>query len=151
MMDCGSDILYATVLRPNPPLPPKALRHILTGVVLFNVAFAGYFVAHGAWPIAPFLGLDVALLAWALRSSSLAAKKEEQLTLTRAALQILRRPEETETVLNPYWLAVDAARARGIGLRSHGKVTEIGRFLGPEARAALARELKDALWRAKNL
>ena len=150
-MDAQSDILYATTLRPNPPLPPKVLRHILIGVVAFNLAFAAWFLAHGAWPVAPFLGLDVALLAWALRASSLATRKEEQLTLTRSAFRILRQPQRSETVLNPYWLAVDAARPRGIGLRSHGKVTEIGRFLGPEACAALARDLKDALWRARNL
>lgn len=151
MMDCGTDILYATVLRPNPPLPPKVLRTILLGVVLFNFGFATFFVTRGAWPIAPFLGLDMALLAWAFRSSSRAARKEERLTLTRAALQILRRPEEAEIILNPYWLAVDAQSARGVALRSHGKITEIGRFLGPDARAALVRDLKDALWRAKNL
>jgi uncharacterized membrane protein len=149
-MDCTTDILFETVLRPNPPLPPRALRYVLMAVVLFNFAFAGFFVAHGAWPVAPFLGLDVALLAWALRTSSLTAKREEQLTLTRSLLQIRRQPEQSETALNPYWLRVESAPQSGVLLWSHGKAVQIGRFLGPDACAELAAELRNALWRAKN-
>lgn len=148
-MDCEGDILFDTVLRPNPPLSPRVLKAVLIAVLLFNLTFAGFFVARGAWPIAPFLGLDVALLAWALKSSAAAAKREEQLTLTRAVLQISRRPEQSQTALNPYWLRVETAPASGVLIWSHGKAVQIGRFLGPESSAALVRELKDALWRAR--
>jgi uncharacterized membrane protein len=150
VMDYASDILFETVLRPNPPLSPRVLKHLLAVVVLFNLAFAGFFLARGAWPIAPFLGLDVALLAWAFRSSTRAARREERLRLSREVLHIERQPEQTETALNPYWLQVETAPASGVLLWSHGRATWIGRFLGPEASAALSVELRDALWRAKN-
>lgn len=149
-MDCTSDVLFEAVLRPNPPLPPRVLKYILIVVVLFNMGFAGFFLARGAWPIAPFLGLDVALLAWAFRASSRAAKREEQLTLTRSLLQIRRRPEQSEMALNPYWLRVETSPVSGILLWSHGKAVQIGRFLGPDACAELAAELRNALWRAKH-
>lgn len=151
-MDCQApaDILFERVLRPNPPLHAGALKVVLAAVVLFNLAFAALFVARGAWPVAPFLGLDVALLAWALRSSAAAANREELLTLTRTVLQIWRRPEQSQTALNPYWLRVEAAPARGILLWSHGKAVAVGRFLGPEACAELVRDLKEALWRARH-
>ncbi len=146
-MDCRSDILFETVLRPNPPLGRRALRAILIAVVLFNLSFAGFFVAKGAWPIAPFLGADVAALAWALRASVAASKREEHLTLTPSALRILRRPELSQTVLNPYWVRVETAN--GLMLSSHGKTVRIGRFLGPVELAKLAQTLRDALWRAR--
>src|SRR3546814_7735022 len=54
--------LYA-VLRPNPPMNPRALLIILIIVALINFIFGLSFVLHGAWPIMPFLGADVGLLA----------------------------------------------------------------------------------------
>lgn len=148
-MDCQSDILFETVLRPNPPLGPHALRAILITVVLINLAFAILFVAKGAWPVAPFLGADVALLAWAFRASVAASRREEHLTLTPATLSILCRPELSRTVLNPYWVRVETPPPDGVTLSSHGKTVRIGRFLGATERTALAQTLRDALWRAR--
>ncbi len=147
-MDCQSDILFETVLRPNPPLAPKVLRFILLAVVIFNLAIAGMFVAHGAWPIAPFMGLDVLFLAWAFRSSVAASRREEQLTLTPSMLRILCRPSQSQIVLNPYWVRVETP-TKGLMLFSHGKGILIGRFLGAAECAALASRLREALWRAK--
>ena len=91
-MTRDSDILLDHVLRPSPPMAPRTLRNILFVVLGINLAFALFFVLHGAWPIMPFLGLDVALLAWAFRASSEAAKREERVTLTPAQLSIVRKP-----------------------------------------------------------
>ncbi len=148
-MDCASDVLFETVLKPNPPLGPKVLRAILIVVVIFNLGFAGMFVAKGAWPIAPFMGADVALLAWAFRASLAASRREELLTLTPSMLRILRRPEQSQTVLNPYWVRVETPPSSGLVLFSHGRGVRIGRFLGAAERAALAERLREALWRAR--
>ena len=59
-------VLLDETLRPNPPMSPRALKLVLIAVATINLIFALSFVAQGAWPIAPFMGLDVALLAWAL-------------------------------------------------------------------------------------
>ena len=66
-------VLLDETLRPSPPMNPRALLVILAVTASFNIAFALSFILRGAWPIAPFMGLDVALLAWAFRASSLAA------------------------------------------------------------------------------
>src|SRR6185312_2630766 len=68
-------VLLDETLRPSPPMAPQTLLIILGVVLAFNIAFALSFVLRGAWPIAPFLGLDVALLAWAFRASTLAARR----------------------------------------------------------------------------
>ena len=68
---------------------------ILAIVASINVAFAVSFMLRGAWPVMPFLGADVALLAWAFRASAKAAEREEHVTLTPSLLKIVRRPAMT--------------------------------------------------------
>lgn len=148
-MDCQSDILFDAVLRPNPPLGPKPLAIILGVVAAINLIFALMFLVKGAWPIAPFMGADVALLAWAFRASVAASRREEQLTLTPASLVILRRPGAGEVVLNPYWVRVEMEERR-LTLWSHGRGERVGGFLGAGELARLAESLKYALWRARN-
>ncbi len=149
-----SDVLLDAVLRPNPPLNADVLRLILAGVALVNLVFATFFVLRGAWPIAPFMGLDIALLAWAFRASRIAARREERVTLTPSLLRVTRKPEPGEVTLNPYWVRVDMADPPEPGsqltLWSHGKGVRIGSFLGPAERAAFAKRLKSALWLAKS-
>ena len=151
-MDRQSDILFERVLRPNPPLAPKILGLILGVVTAVNLAFALGFVLRGAWPVLPFLGADVALLAWAFRTSLAASRREEQLTLTPSTLRIVRRPGAAEIVLNPYWVRVemeDPPQSR-LTLWSHGAGVRVGTFLGAADRAGLAALLRDALRRARN-
>jgi uncharacterized membrane protein len=149
-------VLLDTVLRPAPPLPPRALLLILVAVTSINVAFALYFILHGAWPVMPFMGLDVALLAWAFRASQRAARHEEHVLLTPNILQIVKRPPDrkpSETVLNPYWVRVQleepAGRGSQLTLWSHGKGIRIGAFLPPVERASFAERLKSALYLAR--
>lgn len=155
MSNAQSFILDA-VLKPNPPMPPRLLLAVLGVVSLFNLAFALNFVLRGAWPIAPFMGADVALLAWAFRASSLAARRYEHLTLTTDLLRIRRQPAKgmaEEVALNPYWVRVEMDDPpepwSPLLLRSHGKRLQIGSFLSPDARAAFADVLRSALRRAR--
>ena len=150
-------VLLDAVLRPAPPLPPRVLGTILSIVATTNMLFALYFIARGAWPVMPFMGLDVALLAWAFRAVSREARREEHIVLTPSLLRIERRPPSgpaTETLLNPYWVRVamdDPPRhASQLTLWSHGKGVRIGQFLPPPERADFAGRLKAALWKAKN-
>jgi len=155
-MRAESDILLDAVLRPSPPLKPKTLLAILAAVALINVAFALSFILRGAWPIAPFLGLDVALLAWAFRASTRAAKREERVTLTPEWLTIARIPPNgpsREWAFNPYWVRVEMddppEHGSQLTLWSHGKFLRIGQFLAPEERSRFAKTLKSALYRAR--
>jgi uncharacterized membrane protein len=151
-----SDVLLDAVLRPNPPLTPGALLAILAIVATVNLAFSISFVLRGAWPIAPFMGLDVALLAWAFRRSRIAAAREEHVRLTGSLLRVLRKPAPrgaAEVTFNPYWVHLEMDDPPGHGsqltLWSHGKGLRIGTFLAPAERAAFAERLRVALCRAK--
>ncbi len=152
MAAMSETVLLDTVLRPAPPLRPRVLLLILAGVSSINLAFALYFISRGAWPVMPFLGIDVALLAWAFRASLRAARHEEHVLLTPKVLQIVKRPPDrkpSETMLNPYWVRVHleepAGRSSQLTLWSHGKGIRIGAFLPPVERASFAERLRSAL------
>ena len=149
-------VFFDAVLRPNPPMSPHALLVILIAVAAANFILGVAFMLRGAWPIMPFMGADVALLAWAFRASRRAARRSEHVTLTPSELRVARHPvrgEPTEIALNPYWVRVtledDVRPARRLTLTSHGKSVQLGAFLAPAERASLAEALKAALRAAR--
>ena len=151
-----SDILLDETLRPSPPMRPRVLLRILIAVAAINLAFMLGFLIEGAWPIAPFMGLDVILLAWAFRASTIAARKEERVTLTRTELVVARdipKAPHREWRFNPYWVRVEMddppEHASQLTLWSHGKFLRIGQFLAPEERARFGQTLKAALRTAR--
>jgi uncharacterized membrane protein len=150
-------VLLVELLKPSPALSPNVLLGILCVVAAINLAFMVGFALRGAWPVAPFMGADVALLAWAFRQSWIAARREERITLTRSALRISRKPAPVgtpDTVLNPYWVRVEMNDPRRpenqLTLWSHGRGVRVGAVLPPAERFNLATRLKAALWLAKN-
>jgi uncharacterized membrane protein len=148
--------LLDVVLRPAPPLPSRVLLLILSIVAVINASFALFFMLRGAWPMLPFMGADIGLLAWAFRASEHAAKREEHVTLTPSLLRVARRSRKgapSEFAFNPYWVRVDMANPPEHGsqltLWSHGKGLRLGSFLPPLERASFAERLKDALRAAR--
>lgn len=149
-------VFLDAILRPNPPMRPEVLRVILVLVLAINLAFALGFVLRGAWPIAPFMGADVALLAWAFRASRIAAQASEHVKLTASELSVVHRAPKRapqSAVLNPYWVRVQleepADMPRKLTLVSHGKSVQVGGFLGPRERLSFAQALRRALAAAR--
>jgi uncharacterized membrane protein len=133
-----------------------ALKLVLAVVGTTNLAFATWFVAHGAWPITPFMGADIGLLAWAFHASRLAARRREEVRVTQSSLRLERFPPRgapTQVEFNPYWVRVELEEpprsASRLTLRSHGRVEQIGAFLPPTERHSVAQALKAAVWRAR--
>lgn len=150
-------VFLEAILRPNPPMSPRALGIVLMIVAAMNLAFAIGFMLRGAWPIAPFMGLDVALLAWAFHASRIAARAFEQVRVTASELFLSRHPargKAEDMLLNPYWVSVHLDQPedmpRKLTLRSHGKAVQIGSFLGPRERLSFAQALKAALASARS-
>jgi uncharacterized membrane protein len=105
----------------------------------------------------PFLGADIALLAWGLRASTLAARREERVRVTPQELHIACIPPKgarTDVSLNPYWVRVHmdepADHWSQLTLWSKGRGWRIGSFLAPTERAKFAVQLKDAVRAAKD-
>jgi uncharacterized membrane protein len=149
-------VIFDAVLEPNRPLGAKGLALVIGFVALVSFVTGIMFALRGAWPVTPFFGADVALLAFAMNASVKAARRRERLILTSERLLIerispngLSRREE----LNPYWLRVDHEDPELLGadlaLVSSGRRWIVGSFLGAEERASLAEALRRALSEAR--
>ncbi|MGD0143643.1 MAG: DUF2244 domain-containing protein [Rhizomicrobium sp.] len=151
-MSATDNVVLDATLRPNQPLSPSVLKAVVAIVACINVAFGLTLVLHGAWPVMPFMGADVALLAWAFRASSIAARRHERVTLRPTSLTVERHPARgnpSEIVLNPYWVRVHMDETPDhwsqLTLRSHGRAVQVGSFLAPQDRQSFAETLKLAL------
>jgi uncharacterized membrane protein len=148
--------LLDLTLRPHRSLSRQGFVVLMGLLVAVSFAAGAAFVAVGAWPVVGFLGLDVLLVWIAFRVSFARGRARERLTLHADRFEIERtdrwgRLERRQ--LEPYWLTVEMAD-QGAGvplvrLRSHGKSTVVGAFLGAGERTQLARTLEEALrhWR----
>ena len=138
---------FATSLSPHRSLSPDGFKWVIRGAIAANLLIGVPMLVLGAWPVMGFMGLDVWLLWWLFKRSYLDARRSETLVLTDSELLVDRVApdgEREEHRLDAYWLRLDATEDRLIVV-SKGNRLVIGRFLSPEARLALAEQLKAAL------
>jgi len=137
---------FSTLLRPHRSLSPLGFKWLIRFVLLANLLVALPMYWLGAWPIAGFCGLDVALLWWLFDRNYADARRSETLTLTDRELVVERiSPEGEREVhrLETYWLKIyDGER---LILTSRRSRVVIGRFLSPADRTEVAEGLKAAL------
>jgi uncharacterized membrane protein len=150
-------VFFDAILQPNRPLSPSGLAVVIGFVGLVSFVAGILFALRGAWPVTPFFGADVLLLALALRASVRASMKREHLVLTSEALVIERvsaKGEIKREEINPYWLRVDHDDPELMGadltLVSGRRRWIVGSFLGAEERASLAEALRHALRAARS-
>ncbi|HEY7747741.1 MAG TPA: DUF2244 domain-containing protein [Aestuariivirgaceae bacterium] len=150
--------VLSMIVSPHRSLSPAGFAVLLGGVAALNLAGGAVFLYLGAWPVAGFMGLDVALIWLAFRWSYHRANRYEQLVVTDTELQLQRFVENRllETLSFPRgFVHVDIEHdddrqlTGRLLLRSKGKACEIGSFLGPQDRRALAGTLQKALVRPK--
>lgn len=153
MQQATSQTFRAT-LRPYRSLSRKGFLILMSVLIGLNFAAGTAFYLLGAWPVAPFLGLDVALVWWAFRKNYADALKEEQIEVTVHEL-ILRRfdhdRQREELHFTRAWVRVELEEDKdreligSLFLRFKGQRTEIGRFLGAHDRKEFAAALRGAL------
>ena len=137
---------FSTLLRPHRSLSPVGFKWLIRAVLLANLLIGLPMYMLGAWPIAGFCGLDVALLWWLFDRNYFDARRSETLTLTDRELVVVRVApdgEREEHRLEAYWLKLHLGER--LVLSSRGNRVIVGRFLAPAAKAKVADELKAAL------
>jgi uncharacterized membrane protein len=149
--------LFSALLTPHRSLSGTGFL-VVMGVIA-GISFAGgvLFLALGAWPIIPFLGLDLALIYWAFRANYRAAAAYEEVTVTPSQLHVKKvtaRGQVAEWSLNPVWVRLEREADEEFGLLrlflvSRGKKLAIAGFLGPEERESFAEALSAAIGEAK--
>lgn len=152
----SNDLLFDALLTPHRSLGPRGFIILMTGVCAISFVAGLVFYLAGAWPVVGFLGLDVALIYLAFRINYRRATMYETLRLTRAGLTVERVNhwgERATWTFQPAWLQVLMDDPPGhdsqLTLRSHGRSLSIGGFLTAPERAELARELRQAVERAR--
>lgn len=112
-----------------------------------------YFALLGFWPVLPFAGLEVALLAYALRANWLAGDDREEIAIDdqRVVIDQRRRGEVSEFRFPRPWvqIALRSSASRHFPSRlmfvHRGDQVEVGRCLTEPERQSLARRLRSIL------
>jgi uncharacterized membrane protein len=131
---------------------------ILMGALLFGwLATGAIFLAHGAWPVFGFFGLDVLLVYGAFKLNYRAARAREEVSVSRTGLDIRKVAPSGKAEahhFNPFWARFQVARHDLIGItdmavEGQGRSVTIGGFLNPDDRESFATAFSGALARAK--
>ena len=153
-MDETNQKTWRATLTPHRSLSREGFVALMSAIVALNFIGGLFFYAIGAWPVAGFMGLDVALIWWAFRASFAAGRRAEHIEITSHELVVRRLAERKPVQEQRFvrsWVRVELLEDRErelvgpLYLRFREQRTEIASFLGAEERLAFARTLKDAL------
>jgi uncharacterized membrane protein len=131
---------------------------ILMGALLFGWLVTGaIFLAHGAWPVFGFFGLDVLLVYVAFRLNYRSGRASEEVSVSRTSLDIRKIAPSGRTEafqFNPFWARFSVSRHQEIGITGmavvgQGRNVPIGSFLNPDDRESFATAFSGALAKAK--
>jgi len=115
------------------------------------------FARHGFWPVTPFLGLDVVLLAVAFRCVRLRRAAYEDVIVDADAIVIRRadgRRPVVEERMPTLWTQLEREEDDDFGcqvlrLRRRRRAVVVAAMLSPDARRSFAEVLSEALSRAR--
>jgi len=146
---------FSLTTRRNCSMPPQALVWLLVFTACLSFAIGIGFAWVGAWPVLPFIGLEVAALATAFFTQARRAADYERIEVRDGEMRVEVRDAGRMSVhsFHPGWVRLQAQRAGEvvrIGVRSHGRELEIGRHLDASGRSLLAAELAGRLKRYRD-
>lgn len=149
--------IFCARLTPHRSLTQAHVR-LLLGLFALACALTSLpFLLLGAWPVAGFMGLDVALVYLAFRASFRSARAYEDVRVTPLELHVAKvsaRGARRDFSFNPLWVRLEREDDEEYGLRSlaiasRGRKLEVAPFLSPEAREDFAGQLARALAEAR--
>ncbi|MDR3407486.1 MAG: DUF2244 domain-containing protein [Methylovirgula sp.] len=155
--DPAQQHIYAVRLRPYRSLSQRNFRVLLCIFSAISFMTTIPFVILGAWPVAGFMGIDVAIFYFAFRANFRAARAYEDVDVTPIALSLAKVSAEgarAEWQFNPSWVYLhkethEEYGVQKVALVSRGRRVEVGSFLGPDDKALFAQDLSRALAEAR--
>ncbi|WP_419815731.1 DUF2244 domain-containing protein [Glacieibacterium sp.] len=148
--------LIDLTLRPNRSLDRRHARWLIIGVGGVFLLGGLRFLVVGAWPVIPFMVIDVALLWWALRASYRSGRAYEAVRLDEVSLTVRKvshMGRERRFRLEPYWAKAQLERLstdeNRLSVASRGVSVTVGQCLSPAEREAVHAVIVDGLarWR----
>ncbi|HUQ10498.1 MAG TPA: DUF2244 domain-containing protein [Steroidobacteraceae bacterium] len=128
---------------------------VFFGFVCFvTLGIAGTATLLGFWPILPFAGLEMAVLAWALHANMQRRFECESIDVTQTEVIVEHRSLKVgrstphRIVFPRHWARVKIRAPKSplhrgqLVIESHGRAREVGKFLTEEERRHLAAKLR---------
>jgi len=150
MAPLAESLPFVHFTKPNRSLGLAARRWVLGAIAATTLGVAAGATALGAWPVMPFAGLEVALVALAFRVLSRHDADFERLEIGEHEVSVEVRDAQSVTrfVAHRPWARV-VLRERGmrctLGLAYAGRTMPLGRMLSDEGRRQLAENLRGRL------
>ncbi len=142
-------------IAPNCSLRPHSAALFFGSICAVSFAIAGFLAMRGMWPVLPFAGLEMLVLAWALRLSMRRRYYSQTIRLTDEHVLVETRngSKVQQIEFTRHWARVKLRDAEfrlhpsRLLIESHGRACEIGGFLNEEERRALAVQLTRSIGR----
>jgi uncharacterized membrane protein len=149
--ESGQQVPFEIVSRRNNSSSPRARLLVFGSLGLFTLLVAAGFALIGAWPVAPFAGIECCALyvaySWLKRHDedyeSITFEGDDVVVETRDGTVVARNR------ISRFWAQVIVETCpngrRRVLLRAHGRDIEFGRLLSDEAKLSVARRLRATL------
>ena len=142
-------------IRPNCSLSVRGAQGFFLSACAGPLIIAAFLALRGFWPVLPFAGLELLLLAWALRVSLERRHHRQRITVTEGEVSIesQRRGACEQVVFPRHWARVKLRRPAArlhpsrLTIESYGRQCELGSFLTEEERRGLALRLQRLIGR----
>ena len=144
---CPDPPPYIHVSMPNRSLGVVARRWVLAWIALTSLGIAAGAAAFGAWPVMPFAGIEVLLVAFAFYVLRRHDTDYERIVIGEHEVRVEARHARSVSSFVAYrpWACIEV-RNRGmrctLSLAYAGRTVPVGRLLSDEGRRALADELR---------
>jgi uncharacterized membrane protein len=136
-------------LRRNCAISPKQLLMVYAMLVTVSMGIALFFWVQGAFLVMPFACLELLAVGIAFLAYARHATDGEQISLqgSRLVVELETSGRRVRSEFNRDWVRVEpqAGDESLIELSGQGKKVQVGRYVRPELRAMLAREIRLAL------
>ena len=148
LLENDANSSFKVTFKPNSALSATIKQKVLLLITFVPLVVGVAFAYIGAWLILPFVGLEIVALAYAFYYINKHEADYESISIEGDTLTIERCTGEniTKETINTYWLkVVKHELANGelhLYLQSHGKETEVGRYLTRKQREQLAKQLQ---------
>ncbi len=144
---------FRVVILPNRSCSGRNMARLFGMYVLVSMSISAFFALNGAWVIAPFMGLEVAIVGAVVVSVSRHAYDREIVVVDGDQMEIVQITGKTErrVALQRYWARTrletqgDDWYPTRLLVGSHGRWVEIGSVLTDDERRSLSTRLNTVL------
>lgn len=156
MLILNLDDTFNVTFKPNSSLSAYAKLRVILLLSIIPCIIGIGFTLIGVWLVLPFVGLELAALAYAFYYINLHEEDYESISIDgdKLIVETCYKGVVSKKMLNPYWTTLVKRESENgelhIGLKSHGKEIVIGKYLTKTQRETIAEQLQKRIPYYKN-